>query len=53
MLCHKGSREWCEHNGIDWDQFLSEGIPARVLRETGDPIVARVAALAEAEANAQ
>lgn len=50
-LCGKGSREWCAHNGIDWNEFLTVGIPASVLRDTGDPIVARVVAAAEAEAN--
>lgn len=47
-LCHRGSREWCAANGIDWSLFLTEGIPAQVLLDTGDPIVARVVEAARA-----
>lgn len=50
-LCGKGSRRWCAANGIDWSAFLANGIPAKTLRDTGDPIVARVVREAEKEAN--
>ena len=49
-LCARGSREWCKHNGISWNAFLTEGIPASVLEATRDPIVAKLAAAAREEA---
>ncbi len=48
-LCHSGSRMWCEANGIDWKDFVKNGIPVRVLRDSGDPIVARLVTAAEEE----
>jgi hypothetical protein len=40
---------WCEANGIDWKDFVKNGIPVRVLRDSGDPIVARLVTAAEEE----
>lgn len=50
-LCHGGSRAWCEANGIDWKDFVKNGIPAQTLRDTGDPIVLKLVEAAEAERN--
>lgn len=52
-LCSRGSRAWCKQNGIDWNDFVANGIPARVLEETGDPIVAEVASIARARVGAE
>lgn len=41
-LCHRGSRHWCLENGVDWIDFLANGIPAQHLLDTHDPIVLRV-----------
>jgi hypothetical protein len=49
-LCSRGSRAWCAHNGVDWSDFLANGIPASVLEAKRDAIVARVAKLAREEA---
>ena len=49
-LCSRGSRVWCDSNGIDWNDFLTNGIPASVLEQTGDPIVKKVADAARKEA---
>jgi hypothetical protein len=43
-LCHRGSREWCVAHDVDWSDFITNGIPAQVLLDTNDPIVARVVA---------
>lgn len=48
-ICHGGSRMWCAANGVDWSDFLANGIPAKTLLDTKDPIVARVVAQAEKE----
>jgi hypothetical protein len=47
-FCGKGARAWCAKNGVDWKLVLSEGVPAQVLLETGDPLAARVVAAARA-----
>ena len=52
-LCSKGSREWCAHYGVDWTDFLANGIPAATLIATRDPIVARIVDVARAEARTQ
>jgi len=49
-LCSRGARTWCGVHGIDWTGFLTSGIPARVLTDTGDPFAARVVAVARREA---
>ena len=49
-LCSRGSREWCAHNGVDWTDFLANGVPASRLLATRDPIVARVVDAARADA---
>jgi hypothetical protein len=49
-LCARGSRAWVLHNGFDWNEFLTSGLPASALLATGDPIVARAVAEAQKEA---
>jgi hypothetical protein len=49
-LCARGSRAWVAHNGFDWNEFLTNGLPASALLATGDPIVARAVAEAKKEA---
>lgn len=50
-LCAKGSRAWCQRNGVDWGAFLADGIEAQALLDTRDPIVLRVVEAARKEAN--
>lgn len=49
-LCMKGSRYWCEQNGVDWNDFVSYGIESDRLLASGDPIVLRVVEAARKEA---
>lgn len=49
-LCARGSRAWVQHNGFDWNEFITSGLPASALRATGDPIVLRAVVEAEKEA---
>lgn len=49
-LCGRGCRPWFARVGLSWNTFVSEGYDSEVLRATGDPMAAKVAALAEAEA---
>lgn len=50
--CSNGARGFFKKYGLNWTSFLSEGIEAEKLIETGDPRVAPVvqAALDEKEA---
>lgn len=34
--CSKGTREFFKKHDLDWNKFLSEGIPAEELEATGD-----------------
>lgn len=37
-FCRGKSREWAEAHGIDWREFVRDGIPAARLEETGDAL---------------
>ncbi len=51
--CNRGMRAWCVSQGLDWPEFLKQGISADTLRKTGDAMAARVIAHAEREAHGQ
>lgn len=52
QLCARGSREFFRKHGLDWNDFLTNGIPVSKLEEIGDPIALRAAHEAiEEEAN--
>lgn len=46
-ICVSGARTWFPRYGLDFRDFLENGIDAQILRDTGDPLAAR--AVAEAE----
>jgi hypothetical protein len=48
-ICSAGARTWWESEGLDWTDFLRNGIPVERLKATGDPRALRVAAIAEAD----
>lgn len=35
-MCSRGSRQFFERHGLDWQDFLKNGIPASKLAATGD-----------------
>lgn len=49
-LCSRGARTWCAAHGIDWMDFVANGIDAEVLIATGDAMALRVVQWAEQEA---
>ncbi len=49
-ICMKGSRRWFAAQGLDWDDFVTNGIPSERLRATNDPIVEQAVIEAEREA---
>lgn len=48
-ICSGGARSWWPRNGLDWNDFLKNGIPGEKLLETGDPFARRVVEIARAE----
>ncbi len=49
-LCTGGARRWFTSRGLDWNEFLTNGLPASVIGQFDDPIAAR--AIEEAEKDA-
>lgn len=48
--CAKGCRAWFARHGLNWGDFVKNGLPASVLLATGDHLAARPVALAREEA---
>lgn len=52
-LCAGGTRTWWKNNGLDWNDFLKNGIPGEALLATGDPLAQRPVEAARAERDGQ
>jgi hypothetical protein len=50
-LCAGGARRWFKSRGLNWSAFLSDGIPASVLGQWGDPLAARAIEEAQKDMN--
>lgn len=48
-LCSGGARRYFMQHGLDWNDFLANGVPVSVLDEIGDPMGQRAVAAAKAE----
>lgn len=44
--CSRGARAFFERHGLDWQRFLSEGLPAEDIEATGDAMALRVVEIA-------
>lgn len=44
--CSRGSRVWFKQHGLDWSEFIRDGLPEDVLLATGDAMA--LAAIEEA-----
>lgn len=51
-MCSRGVRQWFEANGLNYAQFLNEGLPASVVEATGNALAMKVAAVAREEESA-
>jgi len=47
-FCVRGAREWFRRQGVDFAEFLSQGITVTFMEETGDELALRVAAVVRA-----
>lgn len=45
-MCSRGTRDFFRRHGLDFDDFLTNGIPAEKLEATGDAMAARVCEVA-------
>lgn len=50
-LCSAGVRTWWKKHGLDYNDFLTNGIPAQTLLDTGDPLAARAVEMARKDDN--
>lgn len=48
-LCMPGARRWFASHGLNWSDFVTNGIPAAVLGQWGDPLAERAIEQARAE----
>jgi len=48
-MCSRGARRWLRRYGLDWSDFVRQGLPAALLRASGDPQAIALADLAEDE----
>jgi hypothetical protein len=46
-MCSSGAREFFARHGLNWQDFLKNGIDAEKLRATGDAMAIQVAKVAE------
>ena len=45
-MCTRGARAWFAHQGLDYQEFLFNGMPASVIEATGDAMGVQVARIA-------
>lgn len=43
-ICFDGARPWFRRHGLDWQEFVANGIEAEQLEATGDALAFRVTA---------
>lgn len=48
-LCAPGTRGWWRKHGLDWRDFVKNGIEGEKLIATGDPLAMRVVEAARSE----
>ena len=50
-LCNKGLRKWLSDRGVDWNDFLENGVDANILTASGDHPALEAVRIATEEAN--
>lgn len=50
-MCTRGARAWFAHQGLDYQDFLFNGMAASVIEATGDAMGVQVARIARDEAS--
>lgn len=45
-MCSRGARTWFARHGLDWSEFITNGIDADLVLATGDAMAIRVVEVA-------
>lgn len=45
-MCSRGARAWFARHGLDWSEFITNGIDAELVLATGDAMAIRVVEVA-------
>jgi hypothetical protein len=45
-MCSRGARAWFTRHGLDWAEFITNGIDAELVLATGDAMAIRVVKVA-------
>jgi hypothetical protein len=45
-MCSRGARQFFTRHGLDWNAFVKEGLPDKVIEATGDAMAIRVVEVA-------
>ena len=48
-MCSKGARKWFNRNGLEWSEFLKDGIDSDEILKTGDAMGKRVIEVARGQ----
>lgn len=51
--CNRGSREWFARQGLNWADFVENGVEAEKLRATGDAMAEKLVEHAERSQDGQ
>lgn len=50
-MCAREARNWARKQGLDWNEFITNGFPESVLTATGDPMAMQIVEIARADPN--
>lgn len=46
-MCSRGARQFFERHGLDWQEFIKNGLPSEVIEQTGDAMALQVVKVAK------
>ena len=46
-MCSRGARVFFERHGLDWQEFIKNGLPSEVIEQTGDAMALQVVKVAK------
>jgi hypothetical protein len=52
-MCAREARTWAKSRGMNWTEFITNGLPEHTLTETGDPMALKVVEFARNDPDAR
>ena len=46
-MCSRGARTFFERHGLDWQEFIENGMPSEIIEKTGDAMALQVVKVAK------